>query len=229
MPDAPELLFDYQKPSFRYGDIKKCARRGSVRIVGLSDAPIPWPIGQRLPRGRARSLVVYGALARAVRRESVEAVCYWWGVGKDTVWQWRKALGVGEFNEGTRWLKSVRLSPVLERAREAARPTLSSRERGAKIAWSKRGKPRPPHVIEAMRQGRTGKPHSEEARRKMSEAHRRRGALVPGTVSWTPQEDEWVRTLPAKEAARKTGRTLVAVYSRRRVLELPDGRSSTVA
>jgi hypothetical protein len=93
MPDAaPELLFDYQTPRFRYDDIKKCARRGDVRIVGLSEAPIPWPIGQRLPRGRARSLVLYGALTRTVKRESVQAVCYWLGVGKTTVWLWRKVL-----------------------------------------------------------------------------------------------------------------------------------------
>ena len=58
----------------------------------------------------------------------------------------------------------------------------------------------------------------------MSEAHRRRGTLVPGTVVWTEKEDALVRSLPAAEAARRTGRTLGAVWSRRRVLGLPDGR-----
>jgi hypothetical protein len=29
-------------------------------ITGVSDAPIPWPIAQTLPSGRARSLVLYG-------------------------------------------------------------------------------------------------------------------------------------------------------------------------
>jgi hypothetical protein len=42
---------------------------------------------------------------------------------------------------GTTALKSERLSPVLERAREAAAPTLSSEERREKIAASKRGVP----------------------------------------------------------------------------------------
>ena len=41
-------------------------------------------------------------------------------------------------------------------------------ERCAKIAASKVGKKRPPHVIEAMRIGRTGKPQSAETRKKMS-------------------------------------------------------------
>jgi hypothetical protein len=58
----------------------------------------------------------------------------------------------------------------------------------------------------------------------MSEVHRRRGTLVPGTQVWAPEEDELVRSLPAAEAARQTGRTLVAVWQRRRVLGVPDGR-----
>ena len=35
----------------------------------------------------------------------------------------------------------------------------------------------------------------------MSEAHKARGTLVPGTRLWTAEEDELVRTLPAKEVA----------------------------
>ena len=65
----------------------RCARRGDVRITGLSAAPIPWPIGQKLPRGKARSLVLYGDLAEAVRRESAEAAMHFWGVKHATVWQ----------------------------------------------------------------------------------------------------------------------------------------------
>jgi hypothetical protein len=174
--NPPQLLNKYETPRFTYGDVVPCARRGDVRIVGLSSAPIPWPIGQTLPKGRGRSLVLYGDLARAVRRESAEAVAFWFGVKSNTVWQWRKALGVGAITGGTTALKSERLSPVLEKAREAARPTLASPERCEKIAASRRGKPRPRHVIEAMRQGRTGKPHDSETRRKMSAAPTKPGA-----------------------------------------------------
>jgi hypothetical protein len=35
---------------------------------------------------------------------------------------------------------------------------------------------------------------------------------------WTPEEDELARTVSAKEAAERTGRTLTAVYWRRRTL-----------
>ena len=121
MNAPPKLLGSYATPAFACGDVVICARRGDVRIVGLSEAPIPWPIGQTLPRGRARSRVLYGALAEAVRRESSEAVACWWGVTAQTVTAWREALGVGQDNVGTKAPKSERLAPALERAREAAR------------------------------------------------------------------------------------------------------------
>jgi hypothetical protein len=44
-----------------------------------------------------------GGLVRAVQRESVYALCYWFGVHDLTVWKWRKALGRPQRNEGTLW------------------------------------------------------------------------------------------------------------------------------
>src|SRR5262249_41399153 len=101
MNATPKLLGSYATPAFDYGDVVFCERRGDVRIVGLSEAPIPWPIGQRLPRGRKRSLVLYGDLAEAVRRESVQAVAYFWGITGQTVTLWRRVLDVSQHNEGT--------------------------------------------------------------------------------------------------------------------------------
>ena len=73
---------------------------------------------------------------------------------------------------------------------------------------------------------RKGSRMSDEARQKMSEAQRRRGARPPKAgVPWSPQEDEWLRTLPTAEVVRRTGRTKTAVYNRRCDLGLPDGRS----
>jgi hypothetical protein len=197
-----------------------------VRITGVSEAPIPWPLGQLLKGGRRPALVLYGDLAKAVKRESAEAVMHFWGVKANTVWTWRKALGVPQYNQGTTALKSELLSPWLDEIRPAAIAVAGSAERREKIAASGRGKPRPPHVIEAVRKVHAGRAHTEEARRKMSEASRKRGALVPGTRLWTAREDALVRTLPAEQVARKTRRTLAAVYARRRELKLPDGRSA---
>jgi hypothetical protein len=73
--DRFRLLYGPTAPRFRYGSIVSCERRGDVVICGITDARIPWPVARR--RGNsARSLVLYGALARAVQRESAQAVAY---------------------------------------------------------------------------------------------------------------------------------------------------------
>ena len=108
-----------------------------------------------------------------MKRESSEAVACWWGITAQTVTIWRRVLKVGRYTEGTTALMSERLAPVLERAREAARPTWYSPERGEKISAALKGRPKPRHVVEAMRKGRTGKPHDEQARAKMSQASAR--------------------------------------------------------
>ena len=105
IPKTAKLHFGpYNIPSFRYGRKVNCEVRGEVTIVGLSDARIPWPLG-RVHGNNNRGLIIYGALARAVRRESNLAVCYWWGVTPQTVSKWRKALGVSQlprrFSTGT--------------------------------------------------------------------------------------------------------------------------------
>jgi len=67
--DPPKLLGEYETLRFDCGDVVECARRGEVRIVGLSSAPIPWPIGHR-DEHRARRLKwsIQGAAARAEAR-----------------------------------------------------------------------------------------------------------------------------------------------------------------
>ena len=91
----------YRAPRCRIGSRLFCEVRGEVIVCGISGARIPWPIGKR---GRARSLVVCGDLAKAVLRESNIAICYWFGITAQTVSKWRKALDVPQVNEGTRRL-----------------------------------------------------------------------------------------------------------------------------
>jgi hypothetical protein len=43
-------------------------------------------------------LLVDEQLARAVRSESVAAICHWWGVGRSLVHRWRRAMGVSRTN-----------------------------------------------------------------------------------------------------------------------------------
>src|SRR5579872_1403267 len=103
--DRFKLLFGpYRTPRFKYGDLVFCELRGWVKITGLTDGRIPWPTC-RVGKRKARALILYGALGEAVRRESAQAVGYWWGVAPCTVSMWRQALDVKPTNEGTRRLR----------------------------------------------------------------------------------------------------------------------------
>jgi hypothetical protein len=206
--DRFRRLGTYPTPRFRYGRTVRCEVRGEVEVVGLHEAPIPWPVGKK---GRARSLVVYKDLARAVRRESEVAVAHHWGMGVTAVRKWRKALGVERVNEG----KSKRLSdharePAVVAGLRKAQAKSGAPAPRAKLAAAMRGKKVDRRVVEALAARRRGARHKEETRR-MSEVHRRRDTLVPGTQVRREREDALVRSLPAAEAAWRTGRTLVAV------------------
>ena len=103
--DRFRLRFNtYRPPRCRLGRLLRCAIRGMVKVTGISDAPIPWPMTRRT-RGRP-FLIVSGALVRAIRRESNQAVARAWGVTPLTVSTWRKALGGPRANEGTSRLQS---------------------------------------------------------------------------------------------------------------------------
>src|SRR5262249_56605199 len=71
---------------------KRAAGRGADR--GAVGCPDPLAARPRSAGGRARSLVLYGGLAQAVKRESAEAEAHHWGVTAQTVTIWRKALDV---------------------------------------------------------------------------------------------------------------------------------------
>jgi hypothetical protein len=92
-------------------------------------------------------LLVTDELRRAVETESSAALVYWLGVNQGTVWRWRLAFGVGQWDTPG----SQRLLRV-------------SVERGANVT---RGRPLPSEVREKMRQAT-----ATEARRQQFEAAR---------------------------------------------------------
>jgi hypothetical protein len=191
MDDAERfrLIGTYRTPRFRIGRRVRCQVRGEVVITGMTDAPIPWPVGKG---GRGRhSLVVYKGLAKAIRLDSNQAVVHWWGVDVQTVSKWRRLVGVRRATEGTSRLhREFDKEPWAVRARAKAHAKARDLERRRKIAEARRRKPRPPHVIEAKCRSWRGSRHTVESRQRMSEAHRKRGTLVPGAVPWTAEEDE---------------------------------------
>lgn len=203
----------YQAPRRRIGGRLFCELRGEVIVHGMSAGRIAWP---RTKVGRSWAFILCGDLSRAVAFESNQAVCYWWGVTPQTVTKWRKALDVPEYNDGTRRLHSAwmpeRIPPEVH-ARAIA--NANTPEANAKKAAAKIGKPRPPHVHQALRDANLGRKATKAARKKMSEAQRRRGAWPPAAGSpWEQWEDDLLGTMPVVEVAAKTGRTPQAVYSR---------------
>jgi len=225
-PDRYPLIGKYATPRFRYGKFVCCEMRGEVEIVGLTDAPTPWPIGKR---GRHKAIVLYGALVKAVRRESSLAIQHWFGVGPFTVWKWRKALGVDRNTEGTsRLFREIsQTNPGIVAGLAKAHSKAKDPERCAKISAAQRGRPRPASAMQAAWEANRGRKHAAEARANMSAAQSRRGARPPKAGrAWTAEEDALVRQLDPAEVGARTGRTLQAVYSRRSLLGLNEGRTT---
>jgi hypothetical protein len=211
------LIGTYETPLFEYGDVVICSIRGEVELVGITSAPIPWPVGKK---GRHKAIVVYGGLEEAIRRESASATAHHFGVGTYTIWKWRTALGIGAMTEGTQRLKGVVHEGHLHGAREAARPMMSDPARRARIRAAKLGKARPPESARKTGAGHRGMKHTEQARKKMSETHKARGTGGKTGKPWTEEEDGIVRKCDPLEATKRTGRTLKAVWSRRRKLRV---------
>jgi hypothetical protein len=210
----------YGTPRFRIGAKVTCEVRGELKIVGVTDAPIPWPLGAG-PRGGAKSLVVSGDLVRAIRRESVYALCHWFGVNFQTVTKWRKALGVPQLNFGTRKLWEANAAAgYFWQGVKASKANSSDPLRRARHAAARRGKRQSAQSIEKTRRANFGRKHSAETRRKLVEAWKRRrlGKRGPGGGDWKAWEDALVQAAPISEAMRWTGRTKSAIQWRRRVL-----------
>ena len=122
-PAAPALIAGpYAPPKCKAGRPLACRLRGDVIVAGLTDAPIAWPYTAGV--GGQRKLILCGDLERAVQTESVQALCHHWGVSRWLVQDWRRALGVGRFTEGTtelwRRLAPSRLDTEARRKGQAA-------------------------------------------------------------------------------------------------------------
>lgn len=131
-PKPPALVGGpYTAPPCEPGSSLLCRLRGRLTVGGLTDAPIPWPYSASLHAGPHRTLLVCGDLVSAIQHESVQAICYHWGVGRRTVGKWRRFWGVERMNEGTyrRWQE---LAP--------SRLSTAARARGGRAAAAARTK-----------------------------------------------------------------------------------------
>jgi hypothetical protein len=215
----------YKPPKVRPGQWTRCLVRGAVRCCGTSSALIPWPWA-RTERANRPTPIVNRDLARAIRHEAEVALVHHFGVSIYTVWKWRKALGVPSTTDGTRRLRlAIAQMPDVKAGRVKGQAKNQDLERCRKISAAMQGIPKPPSVVEAIGRIWRGKKMSAEHRAKMSAAHKARGTRPPKAGRpWTKAEDALLARLPAGEVAKRTGRTLQAVYARRYDLGLPDGR-----
>jgi len=76
--------------------------------------------------------------------------------------------------------------------------------------------------MQAAWEANRGREVSDESRQRMSAAQRRR----KDGRAWTAEVDALVRQLNPAEVVSRTDRTLQAVYSRRSVLGLNEGRTT---
>jgi hypothetical protein len=85
----------YKPPALKRGDRAFCLFRDcEVKVTSWSNAPLQWPRCQRMGQHGGSGLLVTDELVRAIRSESSAALQYWFGVGIETVWRWRKFFGV---------------------------------------------------------------------------------------------------------------------------------------
>jgi hypothetical protein len=159
------------------------------------------------------------------------------------VWRWRKALGVTRTNnDGSQRLirAAAKAGAAAMSARGLTDEECDERSRRA-VALDLKRFLRPgyhgprwtpeqlrqlgtaPAAVVAARIGRTvGAVRVMRDRLGIPNPAARPGAY--GSPPWSAEEDDLVDRLPPAEAARRTGRTLNAVYSRRSLLGLGAGR-----
>jgi hypothetical protein len=181
--------------------------RGEVKIIGISDARIPWPLAHYWAK---RSVVVYRGLAKAIRRESVQAVAYWWGISVEKVRLVRRALGVPLHNDGTARLRQrYAKTPEFRRMARKAWATAGEREPSRGMLGRRHSKA----ALRKISKAQIGRVQSTKTRRKISLEMKRNGSWR----HWTADETALL-SLPIHEVAERTGRTLVAIRHRRRKL-----------
>jgi hypothetical protein len=130
--DRYRLLGKYRTPRVRVGRVVRCEIRGEVKGAGFTTGLIPWP---KCKTGSWYAIILAGDLAGAVRHESQQDVAHWWCVCIETVWKWRKALGVGPSTPGTFRLRSdCTKEPWAAEPLAAAQAKADDPERREKIA-----------------------------------------------------------------------------------------------
>ncbi len=87
----------YTPPQIGVGTMVEDEYAGSVKCVGVSESPIPWP-AYKCSAGRRSSPmpILTAGLVRAVCEESELVVAHYWGVTRHMVNRWKCAIAKTE-------------------------------------------------------------------------------------------------------------------------------------
>lgn len=212
----------YAAPIINRGDTIKCEHRGVTVVVGgMSSGRIGWPT---IKKTGTVGLIVCGDLVRAVRLESEIAISHHWGVGVVTIWKWRKSLGVGQYTDGTNRLhRDYKPEKLPDEIAAIGRENALNPESLAKMAATKTGKPIHPNTRKALLCA-AKIPWDDERRKRSSIAAKARNqppSVDPNRPHWTPEEDAILGTASDREIAERLSRTIPAIRTRRKTLEVP--------
>ena len=197
------LLFGpYEPPLVKRGFLVD-ALRGKVPFGTFTNALIPWPKARRRGKSGSGGIVLCGDLLRALEKESIPAVSYYWGVSRATVGNWRRALEMKGRTAGAQRL--VSLGVELAKLPESRK----------KIAEAARGR-----VLSATTKSRlfAGIHRGWRERFKARQAaFRRTGRFPKATKSdpWIPEEEKLLPELPTSELVRVLGRSSKSIQARR--------------
>src|SRR5207245_2921181 len=133
-----DLLFGpYTPPALCRGDFTFCLFRDTeVKVTSISHGRIQWPRCQRMGQRGGSGLLVTEELIRAIKTESSLALQYWFGVGAETVWRWRRFFGISQWEpEGSRRLhQELSENGAAAVRRKTFTPAERTRYRAAAIA-----------------------------------------------------------------------------------------------
>jgi hypothetical protein len=105
MSDIKLQFGAYLTPITVVGATLECEVRGLVTVCGMSNGPLPWPLGER---DGEQHLIVFKGLSRAIRQERPEAVAEHWGIPVATVVDWKKACNGPRY----RRKQTIKLQPI---------------------------------------------------------------------------------------------------------------------
>jgi hypothetical protein len=190
----------YAPPLLAIGGWLKCELRGELQVGGYTNALIPWPVAV----GHTKQRIVCGDLVRALKTESLAAVCFHFGISHSVVSEYRNRLGIERLTPGS--MRLFRRTIDLARTPEA-RAKISRHHEG-------RGDKMTPEAREKLREIQS-RPKSEPWKQRMAERLRRRFAFSGRPVRWTEEELRMLGTRPDREVAKLLNRSLSSVKGKK--------------